>query len=108
MGDMLVKSRKKGDVVSIKLVSGEEIFGRFVSEGPHVITMAKVMKLVIAPNGSPGFTSVLQTSSQEELIFDKNHCLLIAVTEKQISDDYIGATSTIKKATPTETSIIHP
>ncbi len=99
---MLVQIRKKGDVVSVKLTSGEEIFGRFVGESTDAITMSKVMKLVMAPNGLPGFTSVLQTSSQEELQFNKNHCLLIALTDETIKNDYIQSTSGIKVATPAD------
>ena len=108
---MLIEKSKEatwsqGDVVSVKLVSGEEIFGRFIKEEGSTITMAKVMKLVMTPEGNPGFTSVLQTSSQDELEFDKSHCLLIAETEEAIKVDYLGATSSIKKATPNEESAI--
>lgn len=105
---MLTQTRTKGDIISVKLVTGEEIFGRFVSQTADKLTMTKVMKLVLAPNGNPGFTSVLQTSEQEELEFDRNHILLIAFTQKQIKDEYLGATSGIQKATPEETAIIHP
>lgn len=105
---MLVQKRNKGDVISVKLTSGEEIFGRFVGESHDAIILAKVMKLVMAPNGSPGFTSILQTSSQEELEFNKIHCLLIALTDKQISDDYIQSTSGIKIATPADASSLIP
>ena len=90
---MLLTTRTKGDIISVKLVSGEEIFGRFVSQTADVLKMAKVMKLVITSNGNPGFTSVLQTSSQEELEFDRNHCLLIAITDDQIKKDYLEVTS---------------
>lgn len=103
---MLVQTRKKGDVISVKLTSGEEIFGRFISESHDAIIIAKVMKLVMAPNGSPGFTSILQTSSQEELEFNKNHCLLIAQTDEQIKNDYIQSTSGIKIATPEDKSAL--
>ncbi len=104
---MLVEKRKEGDVVSIKLVSGEEIFGRFVHEGPNVITLAKVMKLVIDPQtGRPGFTSVMQTATEKDRVFDKNHCVIIGDTLEEIQVDYLGQTSSIKKATPTEESAI--
>ena len=105
---MLLKTRKKGDVLSAKLTSGEEIFGRYVSETSDVIVMSKVMKLVIAANGNPGFTSVLQTSSQEELEFRKDHFILIAATDEQIKNDYIQSTSRITVATPNESAIIQP
>ena len=105
---MLIQTRTKGDVISVKLVTGEEIFGRFVSQTADKLTMTKVMKLVLAPNGNPGFTSVLQTSEQEELEFDRIHCLLIAYTQDQIKNDYLEATTGIKKATPSESAIIHP
>ena len=105
---MLIQTRTKGDVISVKLASGEEIFGRFVSESTDSITMAKVMKLVSTSEGSVGFTSVLQTSSQEELKFNKVHCLLIAITDEQVKKDYIQFTSGLKIATSDETSLIHP
>ena len=105
---MLISKKEKGDVISVKLITGEEIFGRYVTMTDNMLTMTKVMKLVIAPNGAPGFTSVLQTSEQEELIFDRNHVLLIANTAEQIKTDYLDATSNIKIATPAESAIIHP
>lgn len=106
---MLIQTRKKGDVISVKLVTGEEIFGRYVKENENFLTMSRVMKLVIAPNGNPGFTSVLQTSEQEELEFDRNHILLVAFTQEQIKKDYLEATSSIKVVTPDQaSSIIHP
>lgn len=106
---MLKQTRTKGDVVSVKLVTGEEIFGRFVKENVNWLTMSKVMKLVVSPSGAPGFTSVLQTSEQEELEFDRNHILLIAFTQEQIKKDYLEATSGIKVVTPDQvSSIIQP
>ena len=92
---LIPTAKEKGDVISVKLVTGEEIFGRFVSMNADRLIMTKVMKLVIAQNGAPGFTSVLQTSEQEELEFDRMHILLVADTAKQITVDYLEATSNI-------------
>lgn len=103
---MLLKSRKKDDVISVKLNTGEEIFGRFVKEDDNFLSLRKAMKLIMS-NGNPGFTSVLQTSDQEELAFNKAHIIVTADTLHQIKKEYLEATSGI--VTPDQSStIIHP
>lgn len=94
---MLLKlSYKEGDVVTLKLFSGEEIIGKFVSEDMSVITLSKPLTIGMTPKG-PGMAPVLMTVNPDTtLSFNKQAITTSAPCYKEISDQYIYQTTGIQ------------
>jgi hypothetical protein len=48
---MTIETRKKGDIISLKLVSGEEIIGYYVDEDEDLCTINKPFLIMMTPEG---------------------------------------------------------
>lgn len=79
----------EGDVVSIKLVSGEEIIAKIVSESTDSFSLSKPMVLSISPKGM-GLIPVFMTVSPQTVKLNKSNIMFgPAVTDKEIAEQYI-------------------
>ena len=89
---MLIElNHKKGDIISIKLVTGEELVARFEEETDTNITVDKPMSLQIGPQGV-GITQFM-LNMDSKVTISKHNCLVIALTRKEMSDQYIQGTT---------------
>lgn len=87
-------------VVSFKLVGGEEIIARFSSENDNYFVLSKPVSLIATPNGGLGmapamFSADLNTSS---INLQKSSVTMHTLSRKEIADEYIRATTSIKPA----------
>ena len=84
---------KKGDIISIKLVTGEELVARFEEETDTDITVDKPMSLQIGPQGVGISQFMLTMDMNSKVTMSKHNCLVIAQTRKEMSDQYIQGTT---------------
>ena len=84
---------KKGDIISIKLVTGEELVARFEEETDTDITVDKPMSLQIGPQGVGISQFMLTMDMNSKVTISKHNCLVIAQTRKEMSDQYIQGTT---------------
>ena len=84
---------KKGDIISIKLVTGEELVARFEEETDTDITVDKPMSLQIGPQGVGITQFMLTMDMNSKVTISKHNCLVIATTRKEMSDQYIQGTT---------------
>ena len=94
---MLIEKRfTDGDVVSLKLTSGEEILGRFVKEDMVTITLSKPLMIAMTPKG-PAMAPVMMTVNPEsDLTFNKSSVIVSANCYKEIADQYVFQTTGIQ------------
>ena len=87
---MLIETPYKiGDVVSLKLSSGEEILGRLESEDTNNYTLKKPMVLIgLAP-------FMFSVSPDGKFVMKANAVSCVAKTESEISKQYMAQTSGI-------------
>jgi hypothetical protein len=91
---MLIElNHKKGDIISIKLVTGEELVARFEEETDTDITVDKPMSLQIGPQGVGITQFMLTMDMNSKVTISKHNCLVIATTRKEMSDQYIQGTT---------------
>jgi hypothetical protein len=101
---LLNKPFNQGDVVTFKLIAGEEILARYQSETLTEYHITKPVTLTPTPSGSLGmipsmFSVELNTIS---INLQKNAVAMAALTRKEVSDEYIRGTSGIKPASSME------
>lgn len=90
------KKYSDGDVVSLKLSSGEEVVGRFVSEDMTTLTLSKPLMIAMTAKG-PGMAPVMMTVNPEaDLSFSKQSVMVTAKCYKEIADQYIYQTTGIQ------------
>lgn len=94
---MLINVRKKGDIVAIKLTSGEEVVGSFQEDTAEGIELRKPLAMAMTPQGpalAPWIASA-DITQETNMKFNKMHVVAVASVHKPIADAYTQATTGI-------------
>jgi hypothetical protein len=87
------------DIVSIKLVSGDEIIGRLEEKDANIVKLSKPVQIVASQQGM-GFAPVcISIDDASVFTFQQAHIIFLAPTRKELVDAYIRATTGIQLAT---------
>jgi len=98
---MLLNIRKAGDVVTLKMSSGEELIGCYTSEDSVFYVIDRPVTLSVGPKGGPALTPYLMTvapGSTRDLSINKALVVCVANTDKELADQYTSALSGIQVA----------
>jgi hypothetical protein len=99
---MLVESQyKTGDIISIKLSSGEEMIARFEDENGEVITIVKPYILIAAQNGMALAPYMFTISPDTKVQLKINNVICIVKSAKDAADMYIKQSTGIAIASST-------
>lgn len=99
---MLLQTFKPNDIVTMKLVTGEEIISKLISVDDTSYRVSKPLVLSITQQG-PAMTPFLFTAELEgEINLPKPVVIAIATTEKSTANQYIKGTTGIQPATNTD------
>ena len=98
---MLIDVKKEGDVVTLKMSSGEELIGTYKSEDTFSYTIDRPVTLSIGPKGGPALTPYLMTvnpGNTRNLKINRALVVCVADTDKELADQYSSAMSGIQLA----------
>ena len=85
-----------GDVISLKLTTGEEVIGKFVSEDISELVLSKPVMLAMGQKG-PAMAPIMMTvDPDKDYAINKNVIVLKELTDKNIADQYIFQTTGIQ------------
>lgn len=85
---------KDGDIVSIKVTSGEEIIAKLVEEKDNSIIVTKPFALVPGQGGGLGMMPwVLSISPDQKISINTNTVMLLHKTEEGIGKQYLEQTT---------------
>jgi hypothetical protein len=92
---LITKGASIGEVVTMKLVTGEEIIGKLATETDTHYGIARPLTLVAGPKGL-GLQPWLFTVDTEKTIkFPKDKVIIIDSTMKEMADSYLTGTTGI-------------
>lgn len=94
---MLLEKSKfdQNDVVTLKLGSGEEVLGKYVSEDMMSITLSKCLMIAMTAKG-PAMAPILMTvDPDKDLTFSKSNITVMALSDKEIANQYTTQTTGI-------------
>jgi hypothetical protein len=84
-----------GDVISLKLISGEEVVGRLEEETATGFKITKPMVISMTPKG-PGLMPFLFTVNPDSAVVINHSAVAVAATpDKGFADQYIQSTTGI-------------
>lgn len=94
---LLEKSKfSPGDAVSLKLISGEEIIGKYVKEDMTTLTISKPLTLAMTQKG-PALAPVMMTvNPDQDFTINKSAVVLQGETAREIADQYTYQTTGIQ------------
>ena len=96
---MLIETQYKvGDVVSIKLSSGEEMIAKLEDESQTHLTLVKPLILVAAEKGMGLAPFMFTVSPDAKIKLNINSIICVVKSAKDASDTYIQQTTGIKLA----------
>ncbi len=86
---------KKGDTISLKLASGEEIVGKFNSGGAGSYELIKPMVLIANEKGLGLAPFMFSVSPEGKFIFNGDSVTCVGKTDGEIAKQYIATTTGI-------------
>jgi hypothetical protein len=85
-----------GDIVTIKLLTGDEIMGKFVEDSMSSITLDRPLMLAMTQKG-PAMSPVLMTVNPDaKLTFNTQTVMVMAETDQEIGKQYVFQTTGIQ------------
>ena len=85
-----------GDIVSFKLVNGDEIIAKVVGEDMISFTVSRPCTIVPSPQGLGLMQSMFAADINKDIELKKEHVMLHAPVIKQMSDHYFQTTTGIQ------------
>jgi hypothetical protein len=95
---LIDKGVTEGEVVTIKLTSGEELVAKLVEDGPLYYKLNRPMVLTMNQQGLGMAPYLFTVSNDKDVRLSKGTVTIIEATEKQFADSYIQGTTGIKLA----------
>jgi len=107
---LVISNFKKGDVMTIKCSTGEEVVARFDADTGSELKVIKPTVLTINPQDGkamliPWLMSI-DTKTSDPVIIGKSQVVAITKTQKQLADGYMQNTTGIATASPTESTLL--
>ena len=85
-----------GDIVTIKIVTGDEIMGKFVEDTMGSITLDRPVMLAMMQKG-PAMAPVLLTVNPDaKLTFNSNAIITMAESDPEVGKQYVFQTTGIQ------------
>ncbi len=93
---LIDKGVTEGEVITLKLTSGEEIVAKLIEDGAAYYKLSRPMVIGMGPNG-PGLMPYLFTVNPEkEIKISKGTVTVAEATDKSFADQFIQTTTGIK------------
>ena len=86
---------KNGDVVSLKLSSGEEVVGRLEEDKPDGLVLSKPMMLTASQQGLGLAPFMFSVDPESKLLIKAGSVLCVTKTEKSFASQYLENTTGI-------------
>ena len=95
---LIDKGVTAGEVITIKLTSGEELVAKLIEETASHYKLAKPLVLSMTQQGIGMMPYLFTVNPDKDVQLNKSTVTVIVPTDKQFSDQYIQGTTGIKLA----------
>ena len=86
-----------GDVVSLKLINGDEIIARLDTDDHHGITVTKPLAITVGPQGL-GMMPWIFLGNKVTVTIKREHIFVMVPSKKDAADQYMQGTTGIALA----------
>jgi len=83
-----------GDVLSLKLISGEEIIARYEEDDADTVSISRPLAITMAGQGL-GMIPWIFLGGKEQVTLQKSHVLAMMTAKKDAADQYMQGTTGI-------------
>jgi hypothetical protein len=96
---LISKGYQEGDIVSFKIVNGDEIVGRIINAGPDGFEISKPCTVMPGPQGMGLIQSLFTADADASVVLRKEHVIMHAPSIDQMQKHYIKTTTGIEPVT---------
>jgi hypothetical protein len=93
---LISKGVVSGEIVSLKLTTGEEVISKLVEETATGYKVSKPVVLSMTNQGIGMIPFMLTISGDTDVVINHSSIVSISVTDKQFADQYVQGTTGIK------------
>lgn len=91
---LIEKPIANGDVVSLKLINGDEIIARFEDDNESTIKITKPLAITVGPQGL-GMMPWIFLGEKETVTLKKEHVFVMIPSKKDAANQYMQGTTGI-------------
>jgi hypothetical protein len=91
---LIEKPIAEGDVVSIKLINGDEVIARLEKDDHHGLTISRPLAVTLGPQGL-GMIPWVFLGSKETMTLKREHVFVMLPSKKDAADQYLQGTTGI-------------
>lgn len=95
---LLTPKYDKNDIVSFKLVNGDEIVAKLTDENDNEFTISKPCTVMPSPKGLGLIQSLFTSDLNRDIKLEKRHVMMHALTQKDVESHYIQTVTGIQTA----------
>jgi len=103
---MIVNKYKKDDIITLKLVSSEEVITKVVEANEDSFIVAKPMMLIHTPKGVAMSQFLMMQDIDDTIVLPMSQIVAVTKANSVASSQYSQTISSIKVPTPEEKSSI--
>jgi hypothetical protein len=91
---LLSKPIAEGDIVSIKLINGDELIARLSRDDQTGITINRPLALTMQ-GGGLGMVPWVLLGDKDDIVLNRNHVFAMVPSKKDAADQYVQGTTGI-------------
>jgi len=91
---LISKGFSNGDIISLKLINGDELIARFESENGDDITIDRPLALTMSREGL-GMIPWMMLGDKSAITLKKSHLFAVVSSQKDAADQYMQGTTGI-------------
>ena len=91
---LISKGFSNGDIVSLKMINGDELIARFESETGDDITIDRPLALTMSREGL-GMIPWMMLGDKSSITLKKSHVFAVVSSQKDAADQYMQGTTGI-------------
>ena len=91
---LIQKPIAEGDVVSIKLINGDELIARLSKDDQNGITINRPLALTMQ-GGGLGMVPWVLLGDKDDIVLNRNHVFAMVPSKKDAADQYMQGTTGI-------------
>jgi len=82
-----------GDVISVRLSSGEEIVGKLLADDTNTMKLKQPLAAMMSEKGLAMIPFMLTVDPEKDLTVSKNQIVITAKSNKEVADHYLQSTT---------------
>lgn len=86
----------EGDIISLKLTSGEEIIGKYINDDDSTYLLNKPLMLAMSKQGAAMMPLMMTVNPEKDFRINKAAVLLYGETVKEVANQYVYQTTGIQ------------